>query len=39
MIPFDDARRPKVKLPHRSKKGNYDDQASLQGKNFVLEKY
>jgi polyphosphate kinase len=30
--------RPKVKLPKRSNKGAYDDQASLRGRKFVAEK-
>src|SRR6478752_6835832 len=29
--------RPKIKLPKRSKKGKYDDQASLRGQRFVAE--
>lgn len=29
----------KVKLPKRSTKGKYDDQATLQGRNFVEERY
>jgi polyphosphate kinase len=29
----------KVKLPKRSNKGKYDDEATLKGKNFVSEKY
>jgi len=33
-LPFD-----KVKLPKRSKKHRYDDQASLKGRHFVAEKY
>ena len=28
-----------IKLPKRSKKGKYDDQAPLKGKNFVPERY
>jgi polyphosphate kinase len=38
-IPYKKAPREKVKLPKRSMKGAYDDQASLQGRNFVEEKY
>jgi len=30
---------PKIKLPPRSKKGAYDDQASLKGRRFVRETY
>jgi polyphosphate kinase len=38
-IPYKKVRREKVRLPKRSDKGSYDDQASLTGRNFVLEKY
>ena len=38
-IPFKKVSETKVKLPKRSDKGKYDDQATLQGKNFVVEKY
>jgi polyphosphate kinase 2 len=39
IIPYKRMRRDKVKLPERSKKGAYDDQASLAGRKFVPEKY
>jgi polyphosphate kinase 2 len=39
LIPYKKVPREKVKLPKRSKKGAYDDQASLEGRNFVPEKY
>src|SRR5262245_57231460 len=39
LIPYDDAPREKVKLPKRSEKGEYDDQASLKGRNFVPPQY
>ncbi|HVO22499.1 MAG TPA: polyphosphate kinase 2 [Candidatus Margulisiibacteriota bacterium] len=38
-IPYKKAAREKVKLPDRAKKGAYDDQATLAGRNFVPEKY
>ena len=38
-IPVKKVARPKVKLPKRSNKGKYDDQAPLKGKNFVSERY
>jgi polyphosphate kinase 2 len=38
-IPYEKAPREKVKLPKRSMKGAYDDQASLKGRHFVPEKY
>jgi polyphosphate kinase 2 len=36
-IPYKKIHRPKVKLPKRSNKGAYDDQASLKGRRFVKE--
>jgi polyphosphate kinase len=36
-IPYKKVHRPKVKLPKRSNKGAYDDQASLKGRRFVKE--
>jgi len=39
LIPYKKAPREKVKLPERSMKGAYDDQASLKGRKFVPEKY
>ncbi|HWI57773.1 MAG TPA: polyphosphate kinase 2, partial [Bacillota bacterium] len=39
LIPYEKLPREKVKLPKRSMKGAYDDQASLAGRNFVPEKY
>jgi polyphosphate kinase len=39
LIPFKKVSRAKVKLPKRSNKGNYDDQAALKGRHFVPEKY
>ena len=38
-IPYKKVKRPKVKLPNRSNKGGYDDQASLKGRRFVTERY
>jgi polyphosphate kinase 2 (PPK2 family) len=38
-IPFKKIARAKVKLPKRSDKGKYDDEATLRDKNFVAEKY
>jgi polyphosphate kinase 2 len=38
-IPYKTIRRDKVKLPKRSTKRRYDDQASLAGRRFVAEKY
>jgi polyphosphate kinase 2 len=37
LIPYKKVSRPKVKLPKRSIKNAYDDQASLRGRNFVSE--
>jgi polyphosphate kinase 2 len=39
LIPYKDVPRSKIKLPQRSKKGAYDDQVTLKGRNFVLEQY
>jgi polyphosphate kinase 2 len=39
MIPYQKVPREKVKLPDRSKKGAYDDEATLKGRRFVPEKY
>src|SRR5262249_55635540 len=38
LIPYKDVRRDKVKLPKRSSKGEYDDQAILEGRTFVPER-
>ncbi|MGC3961624.1 MAG: polyphosphate kinase 2 [Verrucomicrobiota bacterium] len=38
-IPYKKVPREKIKLPKRSMKGAYDDQASLKGRKFVAEKY
>jgi polyphosphate kinase 2 len=38
-IPYKKVKRDKVKLPARSDKGKYDDQAPLKGKHFVAEIY
>jgi polyphosphate kinase len=38
-IPYKKVPRAKVKLPKRSGKGNYDDQSTLNGRNFVRETY
>jgi len=39
LIPYKEVPRDKIKLPKRSAKGEYDDQATLQGRTFVPEKY
>jgi polyphosphate kinase len=38
-VPYKIVRHEKVKLPKRSMKGKYDDQASLKGRRFVAERY
>jgi polyphosphate kinase 2 len=38
-IPFEKVKHTKVKLPKRSSKGKYDDQATLQGRRFAAERY
>jgi polyphosphate kinase 2 len=39
LIPYKKAPHEKVKLPKRVSKGKYDDQAGLQGRKFVAERY
>jgi polyphosphate kinase 2 len=39
LIPYKKPSRPKVKLPKRSAKGEYNDQASLRGRHFVAERF
>ncbi len=39
LIPYKEVKQPTIKLPKRSEKGAYDDQASLKGRNFVPVKY
>jgi len=39
LVPYKKVSRPKVKLPKRSTKGEYDDQATLQGRKFVAERF
>jgi polyphosphate kinase len=38
-IPYDKLPREKVKLPDRSHKGEYDDEATVQNRRFIPEKY
>jgi len=38
-IPYKKIKRDKVKLPKRSRKNKYDDQAGLKGRRFVAERY
>jgi polyphosphate kinase 2 len=39
MIPYKRMRGDKVRLPKRSQKGRFNDQAGLRGMNFVAERY
>ena len=39
LIPYKKTSHKKVKLPKRSNKGKYDDEASLKGRSFVPERY
>jgi polyphosphate kinase 2 len=39
LIPYKKVSRDKVRLPRRSEKGAYDDQATLRGRTFVPEKF
>ena len=38
-IPYKQIDRPKAKLPKRSEKGRYDDQATLEGRHFIKERH
>jgi polyphosphate kinase 2 len=39
LIPYKKVKREKIKLPKRSNKGEYDDQATLRRRRFVPKKY
>ena len=39
MIPYKKLPREKIKIPKRSNKGKYDDQATLKGRRFIPEVY
>lgn len=39
LIPYEEVSQKKVKLPKRSNKGKYDDQAALKGRKLVSQKY
>jgi polyphosphate kinase len=39
IIPYKKISQPKVKLPKRSNKKKYDDEASLRGRRFIAEKF
>jgi polyphosphate kinase 2 (PPK2 family) len=39
LIPYEEVPREKVKMPKRSSKGAYDDQATIKARRFVPEKY
>jgi polyphosphate kinase len=39
LIPYKKLPREKIKIPKRSDKGKYDDQAILKGRRFIPEKY
>jgi polyphosphate kinase 2 len=39
LVPYKKTPHKKVKLPTRSNKGKYNDEASLKGRNFVPERY
>jgi hypothetical protein len=38
-MPYKKVKRKKVKLPKRSKKAAYDDQATLKNKRFIPARY
>jgi hypothetical protein len=39
LIPYEETSHTEVKLPKRSKKNEYDDQATLASRKFVAERY
>ena len=39
LLPYKKVSREKIKLPKRSMKGAYDDQATIRDRHFVAEKY
>ncbi len=39
LLPYKKVPRAKIELPERSKKGAYDDEATMKGRRFVPEKY
>ncbi len=39
LVPYKEVSKEKVKLPQRLEKGEYDDQGSLKGRQFVPERY
>ncbi|HUO87790.1 MAG TPA: polyphosphate kinase 2 [Rhizomicrobium sp.] len=39
LIPYERIKRPKAKLPKRSKRGKYDDSAGLKGRTIVPQRY
>jgi polyphosphate kinase len=39
LIPYEETDRDEIKLPKRETKGEYDDQASLEGRTFVPERF
>ena len=39
LIPYKKVSQPKVTLPKRSTKQKYDDETSLRGRKFVVEKF
>jgi hypothetical protein len=39
LVPYKEVKSERVKLPKRSKSGEYDDTVSLEGRRFVPERY
>ena len=39
LLPYESGERPKVKMPPRSKKGAYDDVATMKDRRWIQEKY
>jgi len=39
LIPYEAPKRDKIKLPIRDKKGAYDDEATIQDRRWIEEKF
>jgi len=39
LVPYKKIARPKIKLPKRTSKAEYDDEASLQGRRIIEARY
>jgi hypothetical protein len=39
LIPYEQPKRDKIKLPNRDKKGAYDDEATIKDRRWIEEKF